>query len=296
MPDETPQIPEDNENTDEHVADVLNESDFAPEPVPIEVDLQPEEDTIYPVPTPDDADEIDVPVSDTLPDDMESVLDNSPQPTLPEEAPAEPEAPEDDIIAITETETSTSRYPSPNSTEPDWKRVARELREEREASERALIEERKQRDREVAEEFARRKAKLREERAEHEKTYLEEFRKKEAEKQNAVEEMMQKAREEREQREADIQERTTGRRFTYPKPAPKEINYPNPSELRRREDEQPIPTTSSDRDERPSPPAPPRNTDFDSRISRLAKPDTESADTDAEETPPADDTPDTPDE
>lgn len=178
--------------------------------------------------------------------------------------------------------------------EPEWKAVARQLREEREAKKRAIIEDRREQDRKVIED---RKAYLREREATREQKeaeFREIWQQRQQEKKEAVNDMMQRIREDRErktQERAETDEREFGKQFNYPKPEER-ARYPKPSELRRIEREQP---QSEDRSsDKSAPPTPKLAEDIDLRISRLSKPDTPEIDIPADDDTPNEPTTDTP--
>ncbi len=170
--------------------------------------------------------------------------------------------------------------------EPEWKVVARQLREEREEKRREVLEKKREDDKRISEAYDARLKEREQTKKQQEAQIREERAKLEQEKKQAVEDMMQRIREERERKQqerAEIDEQEFGRQFTYPKPT-EQPSYPKPSEIKRMEREQPKNEVDLTDTNKPSPPTKaPTGDDFNSRVSRLSKPDTPS------DTKPADD-------
>lgn len=169
---------------------------------------------------------------------------------------------------------------------PEWQLVARQMREEKEAKKRALLEARRAEDERV---IAEREALNRDRqamKAQQEAEFRKKWAERQEEKQSAVDDMMQRIRAEREQKlaeRAEVEEKEFGRKFNYPKP-PERKPYPTPSEIKRMEREQPVDNTPvSSETQKPAPKNEAKNSDLDSRVSRLSKPEPIEVDIDVEE-------------
>lgn len=162
----------------------------------------------------------------------------------------------------------------PAPSEPEWKLLARQLREEREAKQRNMIEKRREEDNRVIEERKSRMQERKEEKHRQEEKFSQAWEKRQSDKQQAYDEMIQRIREEREQKlQERAEERESGRKLTYPKPETRK-SYPKPSEIKRMEREQPKNVLDKPDSKQPSPPLnKSAGDDLESRVSRLSKPD-----------------------
>ncbi|MEO1288268.1 MAG: hypothetical protein AAFV93_10905, partial [Chloroflexota bacterium] len=207
--------------------DVISEDNLDNSPQVIELSIDDEDETTLSDELHIENEDATVPVSVLREEDL-ALLNEDPEEANDEEIVIKDFLNEDDGESLDNRD-----YLKPP--EPEWKAVARQLREDREAQKRELIQKRREEDERVVQE---RKEYLKEREASREQQeteFRQAWEQRQAEKKEAVDDMMQRIREERErkaQERAETDEREFGRQFTYPKPAER-APYPKPSELNR---------------------------------------------------------------